>query len=147
MKPDEHRNLITTLYNKPTDTHLFLHHSSAYPESVTRKGPYSQYLRIRRIYTPDSDFQTNADKLTQYYLNTGYPIKQLRAHYKRVSKFTQADLPKDKEKNSSKTPPVMITRFKTANPKNPKMSKNSYIQIGIFLKVVINLKKFSHKKH
>ena len=75
VKLDNQRNLITTLYNKPTDTHLFLHHSSAHPESVTQKGPYGQYLRIRRICTLDCDFKTSADKLTQYYVNRGLPYQ------------------------------------------------------------------------
>ena len=69
----------------------------------------------------DCNFKTNADKLTQYYVNRGYPIKQLRAHYKRVSKFTQVDLLTDKPKN--KTPPVMITRY---NPTNPNIKKFIY---------------------
>ena len=43
------RGPITTLYNKPTDTHLYLEHSSAHPQSVLTKGPYGQYLRLRRI--------------------------------------------------------------------------------------------------
>ena len=78
VKLDQERNIINTLYNKPTDTHLFLHHTSA-PDSVTYKGPYGQYLRLRRICSLDSDFEENAEKLTQYYLKRGYPIKQLKA--------------------------------------------------------------------
>ena len=34
------RGLITTLYNKPTNTHLYLEHSSAHPQSVLTKRPY-----------------------------------------------------------------------------------------------------------
>ena len=143
VKLDNQRNLITTLYNKPTDTHRFLHHSSAHPESVTQKGPYGQYLRIRRICTLDCDFKTNADKLTQYYVNRGYPIKQLRAHYKRVSKFTQADLLTDKPKNKTKTPPVMITGY---NPTNPNI-RNSYIPTGLSLRIVMDLNRSSPQNH
>ena len=51
---------------------------------VVEHPQYGQYLRIRRICTLDCDFKTNADKLTQYYVNRGYPIRQLRAHYKGV---------------------------------------------------------------
>ena len=53
VKLDSSRHIITSLYNKPTDTHLFLHYSSAHPESVPRTGPYGQYLRLRRICTLD----------------------------------------------------------------------------------------------
>ena len=91
VKLDSNRQIIITQYNKPTDTHLFLHHTSAYPETVTKKGPYGQYLRIRRICTLDSDFKTNSDKLTEYYLQRGYPLKQLKSHYQHVTKLSQKD--------------------------------------------------------
>ena len=58
------RGLITTLYSKPTDTHLYLEHSLAHPQSVLTKGPYGQYLRLRRICSLDSDFEANTKILT-----------------------------------------------------------------------------------
>ena len=83
------RCLYTTLYNKPTDTHLYLHHDSAHPHSVNANGPYGQFLRIRRICTLDSDYQINGQKLITYYQNRGYPVKALDNHYKRAaSQFT-----------------------------------------------------------
>ena len=107
------------MYNKPTDTHLFLHHTSAHPSSVTSKGPYGQYLRLRRICTLNSDFEENADKLTQYYI--GYPIKQLKNHHQRVKKFTQQELLQvNSTKKAANTPPVMVTKY---NPKNPNIKK------------------------
>ena len=60
------RELITTLYNKPTDSHLYLEHSSAHVQSVLTKGPYGQYLRLRRICSLDTDFEANTKKLTGY---------------------------------------------------------------------------------
>ena len=60
FSPD--RGLITTRFNKPTDTHLYLEYSSAHPHSVLTKGPYGQYLRLRRICTLDCDFEANAKK-------------------------------------------------------------------------------------
>ena len=64
IKFDQDNKLITTIYNKPIDTHLYLEHSSSHPQSVLQKGPYRQYLRLRRICTLDSDFKTNAHKLS-----------------------------------------------------------------------------------
>ena len=78
VKFNEHRELITTLYNKPTDTHLYLEYSLAHPSTVLEKGPYGQYLRLRRICTLDKDFKTNAFKLTGYYLKRGYPASSLK---------------------------------------------------------------------
>ena len=58
VKLDSKREIITTLHNKPIDTHLFLHHTSSHPDTVMTKGPCGQYLRIRKICTLDSDFKT-----------------------------------------------------------------------------------------
>ena len=121
VKLDQNRNIITTPYNKPTDTHLFLHYTSAHPNNVTTKGPYGQYLRLRRVCTLNKDFEENADKLTEYYLKRGYPKKQLKNHYDRVKKFRQKELLETKpNKNKSSTPPVMVTKY---NPKNPNIKK------------------------
>ena len=39
-----------------------------------------------------SDFKLNAYKLTSYYVNREYPLKQLKTYYNRVAKFTQKEL-------------------------------------------------------
>ena len=41
LKFDTKRELITTLYNKPTDTHLYFHYSSAHPSTVMEKAHMS----------------------------------------------------------------------------------------------------------
>ena len=125
VKLDKSRQIITTLYNKPTDTHLFLHHTSAHPDNTMKKGPYGQYLRIRHISTLDSDFKHNADKLTEYYLKRGYPMKQPKKHFQKVSKFTQKELLDTNQTVSKPTLPVMVIQF---NPQNP-MIKN-FIRIN-----------------
>ena len=125
VKLDENRRLITTLYNKPTDTHLYLDFTSAHPKTVMDKGPYGQYLRLRRICTLDKDFESNAHKLTGYYLNRGYPFKSLKAHYKRARGFTQDQLLESTFKKTVDTP-VMVTQFNPANPDIKKMVRKHW---------------------
>ena len=81
VKLNENRKLITTLYNKPIDTHLHLHYTSAHQASILTKGPYSQYLRLRCMCTLDEDCKSNARNLTGYYLKRGYPLKSLKKHF------------------------------------------------------------------
>ena len=95
----ENYQLITTLYNKPTDTHLYLHYSSAHPQSVKEKGPYGQFLRLRRICSLDSEYIKNSNKLVEFYTKGGYPKKQLINHQERASNFSQMDLLETKNKN------------------------------------------------
>ena len=46
--------IYTTLYQKATDTHSYLHYSSAHPTHCKTKGPYGQFLRLRKICTKNS---------------------------------------------------------------------------------------------
>ena len=81
VKFNQERELITTLYNKPTDTHLYLHYTSAHQDSILTKGPYSQYFRLKRICSLDEDFKSNAYQLGTT-SNEGTPS----AHWRNTSR-------------------------------------------------------------
>ena len=86
-------------------------------QSVLTKGPYGQYLRLRRICSLDINFEANAKKLTGYYLKRGYPFPSLKRHYHRAKKFTQDELLDTVSKETNEAP-VMVTQF---NPRNPQI--------------------------
>ena len=48
--------LRTSVHYKPTDSHSYLLHSSSHPSHVKNSIPYSQFLRLRRLCSDDSDF-------------------------------------------------------------------------------------------
>ena len=48
--------LRTSVHYKPTDSHSYLLHSSSHPSHVKNAIPYSQFLRLRRLCSDDSDF-------------------------------------------------------------------------------------------
>ena len=115
VKINDNREIYTTLYEKPTDTHLYLHYTSSHHAPSKTKGPYGQFLRLRRICTYDIDFEQNSEKLIQYYLKRGYPEQSLRKHYTRACRYKEDDLLDVIEKQPVKTP-VMVTDY---NPMNP----------------------------
>ena len=48
--------IATTVYSKPTDSHLYLNVHSCHPEHVIKNIPKSQFLRLRRICSSSFDF-------------------------------------------------------------------------------------------
>ena len=74
VKIDADRSIYTTLYEKPTDTHLYLHYQSAHHKPCHQKGPFGQFLRIRRICTKNKDFIDNGVKMIEHYMKRGYPL-------------------------------------------------------------------------
>ena len=115
VRIDLDRLIYTTLYEKPTDTHLYLHYESAHHSPCHKKDPYGQFLRIRRICSKNDDFIDNGIKMIEHYMRRGYPINTLKNHMLIASRFTQNDLLEVRTKDPTTTP-VMTTKY---NPRNP----------------------------
>ena len=79
VKIDKDRSLHTTLYEKPTDTHLYLHYTSAHHKPCHTKGPFGQFLRICRIHTKNEDCIHHGIKMIEHYLKRGYHFKTLKS--------------------------------------------------------------------
>ena len=132
------REIYTTLYEKPTDTHLYLHYTSSHHAPSKTKGPYGQFLRLRRICTYDIDFEQNSEKLIQYYLKRGYPEKSLRKHYTRSSKYKQDDLLDVIEKQ-----PVKPQSWLQTTTPWTQTSKEWFIEIGTSSPIVQTAQPYS----
>ena len=54
--------LSTSVHYKPTDSHSYLLHSSSHPSHVKNSIPFSQFLRLRRLCSDDSDFSNKSEE-------------------------------------------------------------------------------------
>lgn len=57
--------LCSNLYRKSTDRNSILHGHSFHPTALKKSLPLSQFNRVRRICTSDSDYQTQANDLVK----------------------------------------------------------------------------------
>ena len=73
ISKDPSGNLQTTLYCKPTDSHNYLLYSSEHPRHVLIGIPYSQFSRLRRICSIESEFLENCFMLSSHFIRRGYP--------------------------------------------------------------------------
>ena len=71
------KKIVTSVYSKPTDSHLYLSQQSNHPEHMIKNIPKSQFLRLRRICSDTSDFMSQCNKYIQYFVNRGYDEKKL----------------------------------------------------------------------
>ena len=61
------------MHYKPTDSHSYLLHSSSHPAHVKNSIPHSQFLRLRRLCSDDTDFSEKAEEMCQFFKTRGYP--------------------------------------------------------------------------
>ena len=112
----EGNHLYTDLYTKETDTHSYLHYTSSHPKHMKEKGPYGQFLRLKRNCAKDADFTDHANKMAEDYSKRGYPNKIIQPQRDRANNVIRKDLfqPKMPKFKSEKTPLIL-----TFNPMNP----------------------------
>ena len=65
--------LSTRVHYKPTDSHNYLLHSSSLPQHAKNAIPFSQFLRLRRVCSEDSDFNNKCEEMCQFFEKRGYP--------------------------------------------------------------------------
>ena len=65
---------------------------SAHDRPCHTKGPFDQFLRIRRICTKNDDFISHGLEMIQHYVKRGYPLKSLKKHMLRAARYSQKDL-------------------------------------------------------
>ena len=64
---------MTSLYSKPTDSHQY-----------KRLIIYSQTLRVKRVFSQESDFKEYSSKPKSWFLKIGYPEKLIDTEMKKV---------------------------------------------------------------
>ena len=76
--------MATSVHYKPTDSHSYLLYSSSHPSHVKDSIPYSQFLRLRRLCSEDSDFNSKCDEMSNFFSERGYPDSILSKALNRV---------------------------------------------------------------
>ena len=78
------------VYYKSTDSHSSLLYSSSHPSQVKNSIPFSQFLRLRRLCSDDSDFSNKSEVIYQFFNKRGYPV--VRAGHHVLNKLIDSQL-------------------------------------------------------
>ena len=84
--------IVTSVYSKPTDSHLYLNSHSNHPKHIIRNIPKSQFLRLRRICSDTADYMQQSGKYMQYFLQRGYEERKLKEIIREISAIKREDL-------------------------------------------------------
>ena len=72
LKPTTDR-LVTSIHYKPTDTHSYLNYASSHRTRCKEAIPYSQFLRLRRICSDETDFEEKSQEMAVFFQTTWLP--------------------------------------------------------------------------
>ena len=102
--------LRTSVHYKPTDYHSYLLYSSSHPSHVKNSISYSQFLRLRRLCSEDSDFSVKSEEMSHFFHRRGYPASVVQAGHHRAQQIDrQSALQTSQEENNNRIPFTLTT--------------------------------------
>ena len=93
------------MHYKPTDSHSYLLYSSSHPSHVKNSIPYSQFLKLRRLCSEDSDFSLKSEEMCNFFNKRGYPASVVQAGHHRAQQIDrQSALQMSQRDNNDRIP-------------------------------------------
>ena len=93
------------MHYKPTYSHSYLLYSSSHSSHVKNSIPYSQFLRLRRLCSDDSDFSLKSGEMCNFFKKRGYPASVVEAGHDRAQQIDrQSALHTSQRDNNDRIP-------------------------------------------
>ncbi|XP_028410255.1 uncharacterized protein LOC114532856 [Dendronephthya gigantea] len=112
------RKLVTSIYSKPTDAHLYLSAQSSHPKSQIRGIAKGVALRLRRICSEDSDFLAISKIYAKYLIDCGHNSTHVNQVFEEVGSMTRHEA-RNKKPKSRGGKCVFVTKY---NPHAPNIA-------------------------
>ena len=112
----ERAHLKVPGFSVETDSHSYLLHSSSHPSYVKNSIPYSQFLRLRRLCSDDSDFSNKSKEMCQFFKKRGYPASVIQAAHHRAQQIDRQSALQTSQKEKNDRIPFTLTFHPHNNP-------------------------------
>ena len=106
---DARGNISTDVYQKPTDTHPYLHWTSAHPPHIKYSIPYSQALRLRRICSSTDILEQRIMEYSNFFVACGYKKDKVLSEMRKVLSLTQEESLRARERGNTNRIPLVTT--------------------------------------
>ena len=84
--------IVTDIYSKPTDSHLYLPFSSSHPSHCKKPIPYGVALKIKCNYSTDDFLQTKCEDFKGYLKSQNYPADIVDKQFDKALKIPRSEL-------------------------------------------------------
>ena len=106
---DSNDNISTDVCQKPTETHPYLHWTSAHPPHLKHSVPYTQALRLRRICTSTNVLEQRIREYSEYFVACGCKRNKVTTEMNKVLRLTQEESLQPREKGTDNWIPLVTT--------------------------------------
>ena len=111
---------VSTVYRKPTDSHLYLNADSCHKKSSVKGVQKGVALRLRRICSSGNDYTAKSKDYTKFLVNRGHDLKSVQQGFNNISTTSQQEARKKLKPRNAKDLIVFSTSF---NPRRPDLKR------------------------
>ena len=99
------------MHYKPTDSHSYLLNSSSHPSHVKNFIPLSQFLRLQRLCSDDSDFSNKSEEMCHFFKKRCYenPDSVVNTAQHRAEQINRQSALQMSQKERNETIPFTLT--------------------------------------
>lgn len=98
---DEHGQISTSIFRKPTDRNTLLKAQSFHPKKLISNIPFGQFQRLKRICSSENDFELQAKDMSHRFSQRGYDNKTINSALSKVRGLERRDLLKKRKRPAS----------------------------------------------
>ena len=113
--------LTTTVYSKPTDSHLYLHGTSCHPQSSKNGIPIGVATRLRRICSSDEEFAKQSTTYMAYLAAREHQPKVIKESFEKIRNKSREIIRQPKSNEFSKQRKAIFSH--EYNPRGPDVRK------------------------
>lgn len=106
---DRQGNISKDVDQKPTDTHPYLHWTSAHLPHLKQSIPYSQALRLRRIFSSTDTLRLRIFEYADFFVACGYQRTKVLREMQKVLTPTREECLQTRERESTDRIPLVTT--------------------------------------
>ena len=108
---NENGDVETDVYQKQTDTHPYLHWTSAHPPHLKRSIPYSQAFRLHRIISNTKKLKTRITEYAEFFAACGYNRGEVLEQIQKVLLKSQEQCLKIRENKELRNRTPFVTTY------------------------------------
>ena len=108
--------LSTTVYSKPTDSHLYLHADSCHNETSIRGIAKGVALRLRRICSTNEEYEKKADEYSSYLTTRKHNKRHVKKSFDNVALMSREDARKKVFRGKGESRVVFSTKNNQRGP-------------------------------
>ena len=123
-------SLVTCVYSKPNDAHLYLNAKSCNPRSQKLGIAKAVALRIRRICSDEHDFRNKSKEYANYLIACGHNNQHVNSKFNEVASISRSEARKNKKKDN-KNLCIFHTKYNPRGLNIRKILKKHYYKEGI----------------